>query len=624
MVLNRVCTAAVCGWLCLAPPGASAQVPANPDPIVITAARLAQPLSQVPLDLRVIERAQIEAAGVSGLAELLQRLAGAEISASGGPGQPSGVFLRGSNASHVVLLIDGVRVNSATSGSNALEHLPLNQIERIEVLSGPASGLYGADAIGGVIQIFTRRSDGVQARIGLGSQRTRSADASVGRQTGATRWSLQGGWRATQADSAATPDNAFGAYNPDHDAHRNANAGATLAHDWAAGHGLLLRGSVSDSRTRLDAGPGPAGQDVNDQRLSTLAVESRDRVATGWTSQLRLARGRDEAVTRGVYASRFGTTQDQFTWQNDLRLGGGQVAAGLEWRRERVDASTAFTETERQVRSAFGGYALDLGRTQWQFALRHDDNSQFGGRGTGNAGWQFALAPGWTLSAAAGTAFRAPSFNDLYYPYESFSFGGFSYAYSGNPALRAERSRSVEFGTRYARGDLALRATVFDNRIRDLIAIENTAISPVETSATVANVERARIRGLTLGGRWAAGAWAARAEATFQTPENQDTGSRLVRRAQRHGSAGLDWAAGPWRLGAELVASGARYDDAANSAAARMGGYGLLNLQAAWAVRPGWTLAASLDNAADKAYTLTQGFDPGGRRLFVSLAHAGP
>ena len=603
---SRVLAAAACGWLCLAPFGASAQIASplpGPGTIVITAARLPQPLAQVPLDLRVIGRAQIERAGASGLAELLQRLAGVEISATGGPGQPSGVFLRGGASGHVVLLIDGVRVNSATSGTNALEHLPLEQIERIEVLHGPASGLYGADAIGGVIQVFTRRGDGVHGTLGLGSRRTRALSAGLGRTAGDTRLSLQAGWRESHADSATNPSNVYG-YNADADPYRNANVGGSVEHDWAPGQTLALRAIASDSRTHFDAGPG--SDDVNDQRLGLAALESRNRIGERWHSLLRVARGRDAIDTRGAWPSRYRTEQDQFSWQNDLQLPLGQAAAGIEWRRERVDSDTAYTENARRVASLFGSWAADFGAQQAQFALRHDRNSQFGGRSTGNAGWQMKVAPGWSVSAAAGSAFKAPSFNDLYYP---LSFG-----YAGNPDLKPERSRSLELGTRYARGDWGLRATWFDNRIRDLIAVN-------DSFTTVENVARAQIRGLALSARWAAGAWAARADATWQDPQSADTGAQLVRRARRHGSAGLDWAAGPWRLGAEWVASGVRYDDVANSDAARLGGYALLNLSAAWSPRPGWTLAARLDNVADKAYTLVRGYDPEGRRLFVSLAY---
>lgn len=587
--------AALVGCCAFAPAGAQTS-----QTLVITGARVPQPAEQSPLDLRVIERAQIESAGPADLPTLLQRLAGIELSATGGAGQPAGLFLRGSNASHVVLLVDGVRVNSATSGTSAFEHLPLAQIERIEVLLGPASGLYGADAIGGVVQVFTRRADGLSARAELGSESTRGASAAWGRSTGATRASLTLAVRRVDAGSATNEENPF-SFNADRDPNRNASVAGLIEHDWATGHTLVVRATRADARTHFDAGAG--SDDVNRQRLTTLAVESRDRLAPGWSSLLRAARSTDALETAGSFPGRFRTDQDQLAWQNELQAFGGTAVAGAEWRHEQVDSDTAYSETARRVAALFGGWHGEpVAGHRLQLALRHDRDSQFGGHSTGNLGWLFALAPGWQLAAAAGTAFKAPSFNDLYYPLQ--------FGYGGNPDLDPERSRSAEASLRWAGGPWHTSATVFENRISDLIVIN-------DSFTTVENVARARIRGLTLQARWAAAPWSARVEATLQQPQNADSGQQLVRRAKRFASAGLDWAAGPWRLGAELVAAGARFNDGANTD--RLGGYGLVNLHASWALAPGWQLGARVDNAGDRGYTLVRGYDQPGRRFFVTL-----
>ncbi len=212
----------------------AAEAPQLPS-VVVTATRTAQPLSSVLSDVRIIDSETIRDAGAATLTELLQLHGGAEIAANGGPGQNSSVFLRGSNAGHIVLLVDGVRLNSATAGLNAWENIPLAQIDRIEIVRGAASGLYGADAIGGVIQIFTRQGARTQLQVGAGSWRTREANVGLGRELGATRLSLQAGYRESQAFSATNPANGF-SFNDDRDPYRNKNLGITLEHEWASGH----------------------------------------------------------------------------------------------------------------------------------------------------------------------------------------------------------------------------------------------------------------------------------------------------------------------------------------------------------------------------------------------------
>ncbi|WP_051242654.1 TonB-dependent receptor domain-containing protein [Azohydromonas australica] len=595
---------------------AQAAVPVQP--VVVTATRLSQPVSSALSDVRVIDAEQIHQAGSMSLPELLQTQAGVEIISNGGPGQTTGIFIRGANANHVLLLVDGVRINSATAGTNAFEHIPLSQIERVEVLRGPGSSLYGADAIGGVIQVFTKQGERTEARVGVGSDRLREISAGLGRRFGATSLSVQAGYTRTDAFSAASPTNTQGAFNPDDDRYRNRHISLGVEHELAADQALALRWLQSDAKTHFDGTP--TTDDLNHQRLSRLSVESRNRITPNWRSTLRLARGTDDSVTTGAFPGRFRTDQDQLTWQNDLQALGGKVAAGLEWRREKVDTDSTFTRTQRHVAAVFGSYALAWQRQLLELSVRHDDDSQFGGHGTGKLayGWQFD--PAWRLSASAGTAFKAPTFNDLYFPLTDFSFPGFPYFYTGNPNLKPERARNVEAALRYERSGWRGGLVVFNNRIRDLIDQSTDAIDP--TLHTVDNVARARIRGATLDAAYTTSAWNVRTEWTRQDAENADTGLRLQRRAKHYGSASLNWTPGPWRAGVELVTSGARFADEANTVASRMGGYALVNLHAGYALTPELRLSARLNNVADKRYELVQGFNTPGRKFFVALEYA--
>jgi vitamin B12 transporter len=590
--------------------------------VVVTATRIAQPVSSALADVRVIDAEQIREAGAMSLPELLRAQAGVEIISNGGPGQTSGVFIRGTNANHVVLLVDGVRINSSTAGTNAFEHIPLAQIERVEVLRGPGSSLYGADAIGGVIQVFTKQGERTEARVGVGSDHLREVSAGLGRRFGATLLSMQAGYTQTDAFSATNPTNTQGAFNPDNDGYRDRHISLGAEHELASGHAVALRWLQSDAKAHFDQSP--ISDDLNHQRLSSLSLESRNRIAANWRSTVRLARGTDNSISTGLFPSHFRTDQDQFTWQNDLQVLGGELAAGLEWRREKVQSSDNFTQTQRRVASAFGSYALAWNQQRLELSLRHDDNSQFGNHNTGKLsyGWQFH--PAWRLSASAGTAFKAPTFNDLYYPFSDYSydFNGqhFAYFYVGNPNLKPERAREVEAALRYERSGWRGGLVVFSNRIRDLIA--NSTDAANSDLHTVTNVNRARIRGATLDAAYTAAVWNARAEWTRQDAEDADTGLRLQRRAKQYGSASLSWTPGPWRAGAELVFSGDRFDNVGNTPDSRLGGYALVNLHAGYALTPELRLSARLNNVADKRYELVQGFNTPGRQFFVALEYA--
>ena len=588
---------------------AAAQPAAAPEsrplePVLVTATRLAQPQSALLSDVRVIDAETIRSAGTMSLPELLRMHGGAEIAATGGPGQISSVFLRGTNANHVVLLVDGVRVNSATSGTNAFENLPLEQIERIEILRGPASSLYGADAIGGVIQVFTRQGERTEARVGVGSRHTREASVGVGRQLGATRFSAQAGYTESRAFSATNEASAF-SFFPDDDPYRNRHANLALSHEWAPGQTLAARALQSVGTTRFDSGVDI--DDVNRQRLSTFALESRNRLSANWQSLLRAARGSDDISIRGSFPSDFRTDSDQLTWQNDFAALGGALAAGLEWRREQVTSDTAYAEDERRIGSVFTSYSGATGAHALQASVRRDDDSQFGARNSGNLAYGLRLAPAWLLRAGVGSAFKAPSFNDLYYP---LSFG-----FQGNPDLRPERAKSAELAARFEQTGLRAGLTVFRNRIRDLISVDSSF-------STVVNVKRARIRGVTLDADADLGGWALRGEVTQQDAVDADTGKRLVRRARHHGSVGVSAPPGVWRYGADLAYSGARFDAASNAPASRMGGYALLNLHAGYALAREWNLSLRVDNATDKHYDVVQGYNTAGRGVFVALNYA--
>ena len=582
--------------------------------VVVTATRIPQKASQSLQPVTVITADEIAESGQQTLVEVLQTRAGLEIASTGGFGQPSGVFIRGANSNQTLVLIDGLRVDSATTGATALENIPLNQIERIEIVPGPLSSLYGSDAIGGVIQIFTKSAKyapGASISVGYGSFNTRSVSGGVNIRFNDTDFSLNagyfisGGFDATKPsiDAPGTPP-AFQIHNPDLDDYHNTNYSLKLAQHITANHEIGLTAFQSYGNTRFDSGP--STDDINRQTLSAFSLYSRNQLTARWQSLLRVGLGRDNQDISGAFPGFFRTTQPQITWQNDFRLSGGSLIAGFEYLDQKLASNTPYNATQRDVRSVFGGYVGEFGPHGMQFNVRNDDNSQFGNQTTGSLGYGYRLNPYLRLRASGGTAFKAPTFNDLYFP-------GFS-----NPNLQPERSRSYETGVDVSAGEHQFRLIYFDNRITDLITL---VFDPATFTFTPENVNEARINGgeISYQGRYAG--FGTNAHFTVQNPVNSSTGQLLQRRAKHYGSLTVNRTLGSWKLGAELVASGARFDSANENPATRLPGYALYNLTVNYAFAREWSFNLRWNNIFNRNYELVQNFNTPGSNVFFALRY---
>ncbi len=595
---------------------AQAQDSAVLEEIVVTATRIPTPARELLADVTVITAGKIAQHGYATLAEALRGVHGLEMNTSGGLGGQLNVHVRGTNANHLLVLVDGQRIGSATLGSTALEHLPLHGVERIELLRAPASSLYGMDAVGGVLQIFTRgggTGTGLTgAAAGVGAHGLRYADAGMGIGDGPLRLDVSVGHAENEGFSSTNPKALFGAHNPDRDGYRNQSANARLAYRWDGGQ---LAVGLLDARTRTEFDMGTPGDDYSRQTLSTRTVEFRQRWLPHWDSTLRLGRGQDNMRTYGGAPSNFQTSQDQFTWENALDAMGGQVLLGAEYLRQEVDSTTAFSVDARQVRSLFAGYGGRWGRHLLQVNTRNDQNSQFGSKTTGALSYGFQWRRDARLHATLATAFKAPTFNDLYFPFTDYSIPGvFTYTYAGNPNLLPERSRNAEIGAVWEEGGRSLRATLYRQRIADLIVASNGTSNDFPV-----NVGTAEIDGAELAWKQAWGSWSLGGHVTLQTARDGGSGRDLPRRARRAGGLSLAHDLDAWSWRAEWLLSGARYDDLANSRS--MAGYGLLNLTLSHRPARDWRLEARLDNVLDKAYEQAYGYNTPGRSLFVGLRY---
>jgi vitamin B12 transporter len=582
------------------------------DAVVVTASRVEQQIKDAIPNTTVITQSEIKASGATDLPSLLRGNAGVELSQNGGLGSVSSLFLRGGNSAHTLVLIDGVRIESATTGTTPLEHIMLDDVERIEIVRGNVSALYGSGAMGGVVQIFTRSgagAPGATLEAVAGSRGTQRLGASYASRTDDTRLALAASETSTRGFSAIDPNYAPAA-NPDRDGYRNASVSGQLARRLAAGHEVGLRYYRSEGKTDYDNPFGATLQETNrtDTTLQNLSAYLDNRVTDAWRSRLTVAEGRDNSddLTDGQpnpFGSRFDSRNRQITWQNDLTPAQGQVlTASAERLAQDLSSDTAYTGTSRTVESVALGYNGRLGAHALQAGTRRDRYSDVGAASTGLLGYGYELSEAWKLTALGSTAFRAPTFNDLYYP-------GFS-----NPALRPERSRSVEAGVQYAQGQRLLRAVMFRTRTRDLILFDPLTSVPV-------NVAHARVSGteLTYSATYDGG-WRARASLTVQNPLDEDTGRQLRKRAKSYLSGEVSREAGPWRLGGEVVSSASRPDaDVVTGAPVTLAPYTVVNLSARYRVDrtlEGW---ARLENATDRRYQLAHGYNTPQRGVFLGV-----
>ena len=597
---------------------AHAQQLAMLDPVVVTATRQATRASELLSDVSVIAREDIEnAAPNSTVAELLARQPGLEMSSTGGPGSATSIFIRGTNGEHTLVLVDGLRVNSATLGAVSWGYLPLSQIERIEVLRGPASSLYGSDAIGGVIQIFTRRGEGparFSGEIGYGSWNTYAASAGVSGGAAGWRYSLQVADQHT--DGFSSVRNRFNSqYNPDRDGFTNQSASGSLSYSPAAGHEFGASFLFSAGANHFDANyPASASADYKQrQTVAGYSLYSQNRFLPEWTSTLRLGRGTDDArnYADALRFSAIRTDQDQYQWQNDIRLPVGQALVAVERLEQKVASdSTAYTQRRRTIDSFLLGWSGRFDNHRLQVNGRYDDNSQFGGRTTGSAAYGYQFTDAWRANLSYVTAFKAPTFNQLYWPNDGFS--------SGNPNLRPEKSTNQEAAVHYETSNHHASVTYFRNEVKDLIDWQETP--PGSWFYIHVNVSKARITGWTLAYNGQVAGFDLRASADFQNPRDQDTGKLLQRRSTEHGLLAVGRQYGAWEWSAELVGSGRRYGDAANTQ--RLGGYGLLNLQAGYRLTRDWVVFARANNVFDKQYELAPDYGTPGANLFVGLRYS--
>ncbi len=596
---------------CFSPVLVSAQSPVPQlENIVVTANRQPQALKDTLGDITVVSREELQRAGADSIPTILSRQPGVQITDNGGRQTPTGIMLRGSNANHTLLLIDGVRINSSVQGGANWMAMDPAAIERIEILRGAASSLYGSDAIGGVVNIITRKGAGDRplagwAELGVGSHST--VRSSTGFSGAAAGWdyALTASMAESDGYSSTSPDAAYGNHHPDDDGYSQHSLSGSLGYRWAPGQHLGVSFYNSYINGEYDAGEWtPAARALSRQQAYSLT--STNDVTEYWQSVLRFGFSKESYDDR-VWDTRFSTLLRSYSWQNNLKLGADQKLALYIERQEERPWHSADMQTTRRDTNAVGAiYNGRFGRHSVQASVRNDNISEYGNEVTGALGYDLAVNKNLTLGVAASTGFHAPTFSDLYYPG------------SENPDLKPERSRNLEAHVQYERGGLQLGATVYQNKIRDLLAWDNATFR-------MENVDRATILGATLTAAYEWDATTLRASADFMRPRNDNTGERLLRRARHQYTFSAEHQFETLRVGAEYQFTGSREDIAVDptsfaSYRTRLGSYGLFNLTAEYAFTSNAAVQLRWNNVFDKNYALAHGYQTPGSNVFINLS----
>jgi vitamin B12 transporter len=590
MVTNRLVSAAV--LLTLLATKTDCMAEALPgETIIVTATRTEMPLKDAIVPVTVITREDIELSLATDLSELLRFEAGIDIGRNGGPGQSTSIFMRGSESNHTLVLIDGVRINPGTLGGAPIQHIAPEVIERIEIVKGARSALFGTDAIGGVINIITRRAEDafIEGSLEFGSFDTRSGYASAGNRSSSGEFGVTVNWQTTDGYAPRTDSDIERGYE-------NLSANLHASRRLKNGDVSIRHWQTSGMVEYLDFFLAPVDQDFDN---TTTALELNTNLSNSDISKLIVSFVQDD-ISQNQVDDFVSSERLSVDWQYTHALANHTLTGGLFAIAEDAAALSYGSgfEEDTTVRAAFLQDQWSHGRHKAFAAIRLTDHETFGKHTTWNAEYAFDIGNSWTLNAGLGHAFRAPDATDR------FGFGG-------NVDLNPELAHDAQLGLRYASGtghrvDLEL----YRNDIDDLIDFDMQAFE-------LRNIGSAEIRGAQLSYEYRGDGFSVRTELVKQRADNADTGERLLRRAEETASLTYTRDIGVHRLGLSIVASGDRED----YAGVRLAGYVLANLTGQIRLNDGWTLNARIENLLDSEYQTAENYRMQQRGAFVELKY---
>ena len=572
------------------------------EPIIVTATRTAQTADETLASVTVITREEIERYQQYTLPELINGYAGISLAVNGGLGKDMRINIRGTEGDHVLVLIDGVKFGSATTGRAALQHIPLSQIERIEIVRGPHSSLYGSEAIGGVIQIFTRKGKqgiAVSGSIGYGTYNTEEMTVGINGGNKQITYSLNTAYLASNGFDARTTK------NPDNDGYRNASLSGNILLNLPQGNSVEFQYFRAEGNNEYDGFTTSATYDT-DFLQETISSTLKLDLAKDWQSVIKVSQGKDKkkSYKNKVLSSVYNTTRQQIDWQNDVQLSDSQaLITGVDYVIDKISgvSTASYSENKRENTALFGQYQWFGKQNDLLASIRIDDNEAFGTHTTGNISYGYNINDDLKFITSYGTAFKAPTMNELYAPASG--------SFEGNPNLKPEKSKNLEIGLtgKLLTGNWQTR--VFQTDIKNLIVY----------GLPNSNIDEARIRGIEAELKQSFGHWNINTNITLIEPLNRTTDKILRRRPETATRLDINRKLAKGLLGATIINQGHRFDEDNNTT--RMGGYTLVNFYSEYQIEKNMTIRAKIDNIFDKKYQTVDGYNSAERAAFISVQY---
>lgn len=585
------------------------------DTMVVTANRFQQPVNTVLAPVSVVTRQDIDRWQSASVTDVMRRLPGVGIAQNGGLGQSSSLFIRGTNSSHVLILVDGVRLNQAgVSGSSDLSQFPISLVQRIEYIRGPRSAVYGSDAIGGVVNIITtREKDGTTLNAGLGSNGYQSYNGTTQQKLGDnTRVTLSGDYTYTKGYDVVADGNTGGQPQTDRDGFMSKSLYGALEHSFSDEWSGFVRGYGYDNRTAYDNSP-YMGVLVDTRQLYSQTWDAGVRFNNDiFHSQLTSSYSHSKDYNYDPRLGRYDSTatldeikQYNMQWANSVDVGHGNIGAGVDWQKQTTEPGTNYVTDGYELRNTglFLTALQQFGEFTFEGAVRGDDNSQFGDHGTwqGSAAWEFV--DGYRFVASYGTAFKAPNLGQLY-------------GFYGNEHLDPEESKQWEGAFEGLTAGVNWRVSGYRNDVDNLIDYDYNLNQYY-------NVGKARIKGIEATASFDTGPLSHTLSYDYLDARNTQTDELLLRRAKQQVKYQLDWQVYDFDWGVTYHYLGTRYDTAFDpntytSENVKMGGVSLWDLAVSYPVTSHLTVRGKIANLFDKDYETVYGYETAGREYNLS------